>query len=188
MRRTFYDASRFSRKEAIRYKAEDILEKNGVAIYSYLDCIPEDVDDAFIMRGINGLFAESFSRKNSKKSAIKLNSIAEQGYSTGAIPPFGYQTIEAPNLDGCKKRKVYALHPANAEIVEKIFTLALKGESGCSYGVKKIAAYLNNKNLLKNGSRWTPNLVHTILTNTTYYGERQYGKKDLERIYTLALL
>ncbi|OKY24966.1 recombinase family protein [Thalassotalea sp. PP2-459] len=180
-----YDSTRFSRNEATRYNAEKILERNGVKLFYFMESIPEDADDAFIMKGINGIFAETFSRKNSKKSAVKLNSVAEQGYATGAIPPFGYQTIDAPDFEGSKKRKVYALHPENAEVVKKIFSLAENGESGCSYGVKKIAAYLNKKKIFKNGARWTPNAIHTILTDTTYYGERRYGKnrtrKDLNK-------
>jgi len=178
-----YDATRFSRNEANRYNAENILQKNGVALYSYLDSIPEDADDAFLMKGVNGLFAEGFSRKNSKKSAIKLNSVAESGFATGSPPPFGLQTVDAPSFDGSKKRKVYAIHPENSIIVEQIYSLALRGLSGCPYGVKKIASYLNENNILRNGSKWTQNSVHTILRNTAYYGERQYGlnrtRKDL---------
>ena len=178
-----YDATRFSRNEATRYNAENILQKNGVSLYSYLDSIPEDTDDAFLMKGVNGLFAEGFSRKNSKKSAIKLNRVAEQGYATGALPPFGYITVNAPNFDQGKKRKVYVKDLERSKIAEKIFSMALKGLSGCSYGLKKIATYLNNKNILKNGSRWTPTSIHSILKNTAYYGERQYGinriRKDL---------
>lgn len=146
-----------------------------------MESIPEDADDAFVMKAINGIFAENFSRRNSKKSAIKLNKVAEQGYATGGIPPFGYQTVDAPEFENGKKRKVYALHPENSEIVKKIFSLALEGEYGCSYGVKRIATYLNKKNILKNGSKWTPNSIHTILVNTTYYGERPYGQKRIRK-------
>lgn len=178
-----YDATRFCRNEATRYNAENILQKNGIAFYSLLDSIPDDSDDAFLMKGVNGLFAEGFSRKNSKKSAIKLNSVAEDGYVTGSPPPFGLQTVYAPNFESSKKRKVYAIHPKNSKIVKKIFSLALTGQSGCSYGLKKIASYLNDNNILRNGSQWTANSVHNILRNTACYGERKYGvnriRKDL---------
>ena len=145
-----YDASRFSRNEAMRYDAEAILEKNGVKLFSFMDCIPEDSDDAFLYKGFNGLFSESFSRKNSKKSAHKLNEAAKQGYFTGGKPPFGYTSVPVPSPSGGKQRKQLEVHVENGEIVNTIFSLALSGSNGISYGVKKIATYLNEKNITKN--------------------------------------
>ena len=178
-----YDSSRFSRNEANRHNAEKLFTKRGVKLFSYLDCIPDDEDDAFLFKGFNGLFNESFSRKNSKKSAFKLNDAAKQGFFTGGIPPFGYQSVPVPNLDGGKQRKTLAINPDNAETVQLIYSLAISGTSGCSFGVKKIASYLNENNILKNGHKWSPNEVHRVLTNPAYYGEREYGhtrtRKDL---------
>lgn len=73
-----YDSSRFSRNEASRHNAETLLQKNVVVLFPYFDTTPEDVDNAFIQKSINGLFNESFSRKTSKRSLLKLNDIATQ--------------------------------------------------------------------------------------------------------------
>lgn len=176
-----YDSSRFSRNEANRHNAEELFSKRGVKLFSYLDCIPDDEDDAFLFKGFNGLFNERFSRKNSKKSALKQNDAGKQGYFTGGIPPFGYRSVPVPNLDGGKQRKTLDIHPENAETVELIFSLAISGTSGCSFGVKKIAAYLNEHNILKNNKKCFPIEVHRVLTNPAYYGERKYGHTRTRR-------
>jgi DNA invertase Pin-like site-specific DNA recombinase len=176
-----YDSSRFSRKEVDRLNAEEILHKHNVKFFSFIDCIPDDEDDAFLFKGFNGLFNESFSRKNSKKSAFKLNDAAKQGYFTGGKPPFGYRSVPVPNLNGGKQRKTLEIHPDNASTVELIYSLAISGTSGCSLGVKKIASYLNEQNIFKNNHRWTPNDVHNVLTNPTYFGEREYGLKRIRK-------
>jgi site-specific DNA recombinase len=170
-----YDSARFCRKESKRYDAEELFEKHGVKLFSLLDCIPEDADDAFLFKGFNGLFSESFSRKNSKKSAFKLNEAAKQGFFTGGIPPYGFKSVPVPNLNGNKERKILAINPENSQTVELIYSLAISGESGCSFGVKRIATYLNDNNILKNNHKWSPNEVHRVLTNPVYYGEREYG-------------
>ena len=170
-----YDSSRFSRNEANRHAAENLLTKHGVKLFSYLDCIPDDADDAFLFKGFNGLFNESFSRKNSKRSALKLNDVAKEGNFTGAPPPFGYQSVPVPKLEGGKQRKVLAIQPENAKIVKQIFSLYLTGKCGIPYGTKKVAAFLNENDILKNDKKWTANSVHRILVNPVYIGKREYG-------------
>jgi len=123
---TVYDATRFTLNEAIKYNAENMLQRNGVALYSLLDSIPEDTDDAFIMKGVNSLFAEGFSRKNSKKSALKLNDAARQGFLTGGTVPFGYQSVPVPNTTGEKQRRTLQIYPYNAKIVKNIFFIFVR--------------------------------------------------------------
>lgn len=171
-----YDSSRFSRNEAIRHNAEEIFARRNVKLYSYLECIPEDEDDAFLFKGFNGLFNENFSRRSSKRSALKLNDVAKEGNFPGGPVPFGYKSIPVPKLNGGKQRKTLAVEPEEAKTVELIYSLSLSGTSGQPYGLKKICTYLNEKNLLnKNDRKWSFNQVHRILTNPLYYGEREYG-------------
>lgn len=178
-----YDTSRFSRNEYNRLRAENIFENNNIRLYSLIDCIPEDPDSARLYKALTGAFNEEFSRKNSKKSALKLNDAAKQGFFTGGTVPFGYQSVPVPNTTGGKQRKTLEIYPENAKIVKKIFSLYLAGEYGLTYGVKRIASYLNEKNILKNNKPWTENSVHLILNNPIYMGKREFGhnriRKDL---------
>ena len=59
----------------------------------------------------------------------------------------------------------------------------MSGQYGFSYGVKRIASYLNENGILKNSKTWSENSVHIILRNPIYMGKREYGhnriRKDL---------
>jgi site-specific DNA recombinase len=174
-----YDSSRFSRNERTRLRAENIFEKHNVKLFSLLDCVPDDVDDAFLFKGFNGLFNESFSRKNSKKSALKLHDISKNGFFTGGVSPYGYKSIPAPAENCGKVRKVLAINPDEEVVVKLIFSLAAAGQHGKPYGLKKISTYLNEKNITRRNRNWSINFVHRLLTNSIYYGEREIGKKRI---------
>jgi site-specific DNA recombinase len=174
-----YDLSRFSRKEIKRISSEEILEKSGVKLVTLMDGIPEDEDTAFIVKGVNGLFNEQFSRAISKRSSIRLNQTAMDGFHTGGPTPFGYQSVIAEMAGTNKTRKKLIPVPEEAEVVKTIFEMASTGKCGIRYGTKLIATELNETGVLKRGKRWTPNSVHRILRDKAYFGERVIGKNRI---------
>ncbi len=155
-----YESSRFSRNEKNRLRAESIFEKHNIKFFSLLDCVPDDADDAFLFKGFNGLFNESFSRKNSKRSALKLFDVSKASFFTGGPIPFGYKSIPGPNANCSKQRKVLAINPEEEKIVELIFSLAIRGVFGTSYGVKKISTYLNDNGIFRRNRNWTLPLMN----------------------------
>ena len=174
-----YDLSRFTRKEITRIQSEQVLEQSGARLITIMDGIPEDEESAFIVKGMHGMFNEQFSRSLSKKSSIRLNQTASDGFHTGSRPPYGFVSVDVDYGDGGKKRKKLGICPEEAEVVRKIFELATTGKNGIRYGTKLIATELNETHLFKRTKKWTPSDVHKILTNTIYYGERIFGKRRI---------
>ena len=68
-------------------------------------------------------------------------------------------------------------HPKEAEIVQLVFNLSERGDSGIPYGVKRIAEYLNERGILRRGNRWTHTNVHVVLTNKVSIGEYSWGNR-----------
>lgn len=129
-------------------------------------------------KSFDSVFNDCYKRRKSKESAMKLNDIAKQGFFTGGIAPYGYQsvTVVTQQFGYDKERKVLVLHPENAKIVKKIFKLYLSKESEDPLDTHEIALYLNSNNLLKNGKIWTKCSVCKILKSTLYTGKREYGR------------
>ncbi len=66
-----YESSRFSRKEVVRLNAEAILNAHNVKFFSFIDCIPDDEDDAFWQTSHRTVFIclrEGFTRKKCRSN------------------------------------------------------------------------------------------------------------------------
>ena len=142
-----------------------------------LEPTPEDPDTEFLFRSQVGAFNEYFSRNQSKQSAYKMQKVAEDNFHTGSIPPYGYKSVPLDDSNTSRSRKKLIKDESEADTVELIFKLAETGDNGIRFGLKKIASRLNELGRTKRGKVWTTNDVHKILTNTAYYGERQFGLK-----------
>ena len=143
----------------------------------------ESLDAAFKML-LHDLYSRDLSRK--VRSAQYLR--AERGEFLSSFAPFGYVRDE-------KDRKKLAVDTAAAEIVRRIFRLALDG-----VGTARIAGILNREEVptpmaykraagctRKRWGRsgetnfWTPGTVGRILRDERYIGSSIYGKKRRER-------
>lgn len=171
-----YSFSRLARNELNRQKAEEIFSKKNVKFISLLEQTPDDEDAAFLMQHMHGGFAEMQSRTQSRMSANKLNQCALAGFFTGGVPLYGYKSVGIGSVGELRSRKVLAINEEEAQIVRLIYQLAKSGASGIRYGVKRIAADLNEKQIKRKGKVWTANDVHRVLTDSSYHGERQFGK------------
>jgi len=89
-----------------------------------------------------------------------------------------YQSVPIPNFDGRKQRKILAIPPENSKTIELIFSLVISDES---YGMKRIASYLNDKKIFKNNHKWSNNDVHRLVSDPIYYGESEYGHNRVRR-------
>lgn len=152
------------------------LKIKGVEVIDIAEVYAKEDNNLSI--GIKELMTKNFINRHSKASTYQLNEIAKQGLFTGGRPPFGYQsvTIVIQQFGRDKERKVLSLHPKNAKIVKKIFKLYLSEESGSPFDPHKIALYLNENNILKDGKKWTTLSVKKIIKSTLYQGQREYGR------------
>jgi site-specific DNA recombinase len=103
---------------------------------------------------------------------------AQQGFFNGSRAPFGYTAVktDVKGRAGFKRR----LEPnaIEAEAVRTIFKLAIAGDGGEPWGIKRIAAELNRRGETFRGKEWTRQMVWNIVSSTTYYGEHIFNRRD----------
>ncbi len=132
-----------------------------------------------LVRNILLSVAEDFSRQLSARMFDTMSSNAAQGFHCGGAPPYGYQSVEAPDSSGRTDRKgnpikhvVFQPHPDQAPVVQRIFQ-----EYGNGISMKKIAHRLNTEGVTApGGGTWDLSAVRYILYNETYRGLRIWNK------------
>jgi site-specific DNA recombinase len=102
---------------------------------------------------------------------------ARQGFWNGATPPLGYRLIEAEKR-GTKIKKKLQIDPVEAETVELIFKLYLRGDgSSGALGVKEVVKWLNGRGYRsRKGNTFGVGQIHKILTNTIYVGRWKFNQ------------
>lgn len=173
-----YSISRFARNTKKLISAWEDLLGNQVKVFSATENLPEDRGSQMFVRNILGSVAELYSIENSDRVYLCQRENARNGYYNGAPTPFGYKSFatDIPSRSGVKKRLV--IHPQEADVVRKIFSLAIDGLAGRTLGVKRIAEHLNESGQSRRGRPWTKQSVHYVLNNETYAGRYQLFKME----------
>jgi site-specific DNA recombinase len=146
------------------------LARFGVTVEAITQPLPKGITGE-AMRQMLGVFAE-FDRKNILENTWRgLTAKARKGGWTGGPPPFGYR------LEGTKQTARLVLHPEYSRLVRLLFERAADGDS-----CQVLADYLNRLGIpparQNPNSLWRPNSVRVILTNPTYTGTRQFGRRQ----------
>ena len=104
---------------------------------------------------------------------------ARQGFWNGALPPIGCRIVEASEQRGYRTKKPLEINPIQAETVRLIYRLAREGNgSSGSMGVKSIAKHLSESGIrTRDGGRWSVDVVHKVLTRTTYIRRHRFNTK-----------
>ncbi len=168
-----YALSRFSRNESTRLRASGIIKEHGLEFKSVTEPYTGDPVSTELLNGIVGNINQFQSSQNSRVVSDRKAEAVEKGYYVGGVVPYGYKSVPAPETT--KNKKILAIDSEQAEIVKRIFRLALEGEYGQPYGVKKISAFLNSSGIPARSSYWTIMKVDRILTDPIYIGKREYA-------------
>ena len=154
--------SRFSRNTENTLEMVRSLNQIGVYIYFEKENIDTEHMNSELMLSILGSIAESESKSISENSKWGVRHRYLEGTYKISYPPYGYR-----NDDG----KMVVV-PSEAEVVKKIFDMALAG-----HGSLAIAKELNSKNIpSKRGGSWHPSSVQDILRNEKYTGDAIFQK------------
>lgn len=173
-----YSQSRFYRDNMKREIRVRELERLGIEVISVTEPITGDEPIRVLVRNVTGIIAEHQSRENSLRVRACQMANARNGFFNGAKPPFGYKTL-ATNIasrSGVKKKLI--LDDEEAQIVRRIFELAVQGTDGLPMGVKRIATFLNNQGVMRRGTSFRKQVVYDLLTNRTYIGQYATFKRD----------
>jgi site-specific DNA recombinase len=154
-----WSSSRFARNlvDAQRYKL--LLQASRTRLMYVTGDIDVTTDDGWLMDGFNALLDENYSRRVSTDTRRSMLKASRDGFFMGGRVPFGYKAVP----DG--KRRKLAPEPAEAEIVKRIFGMALQG-----LGVKLIALELNQAGQLLRGAKWAKNTLNYMLHSEIYMG------------------
>jgi DNA invertase Pin-like site-specific DNA recombinase len=151
------------------------LKKAGVQVISITQQTSDD-SAGEMARSIFSLFDEYQSKENAKHTLRAMKENARQGFFNGSNPPYGFRKIEAETQGNKGMKKRLEIDPAEAAMVNRIFQLYLDGYQGQAFGVKGIAAHLNERGLTMRGNRWKRTIIHEMLTNRLYLGEYTFNK------------
>ena len=173
-----HSQSRFFRDTAGYVVSKRRLDKHGVLLVSMTQDFGHGPSAEFAETVIAAADA-LHSAENAKHVMRTMQENARQGFWNGSKPPFGYRTV-ATEQRGQRTKKRLEIEPREAEIVRKIFELAVEGDGRCGpLGVKDIASWLNGRGFRNaNGAPFYTSHVHTILTRETYVGTHYYNRVD----------
>jgi site-specific DNA recombinase len=174
-----HSQSRFFRDSLEFGLYERRLSKAGVKLVSITQQTSDD-SSGQMMRKIFSVFDEYQSKENGKHTLRAMKENVRQGFFNGSKPPFGYKKIELDLPAAKGKKKKLAVDDTEASIVQKIFHLYLHGLQGHDMGTKQIAAHLSDHGILNRGRKWSRNRVHQLLTDTAYFGQYFFNRKDMK--------
>jgi site-specific DNA recombinase len=174
-----HSQSRFFRDSLEFGLYERRLNKAGVKLISITQQTSDDSSGQMI-RKIFSVFDEYQSKENGKHTLRAMKENARQGYFNGSKPPFGHKKTELDIPAAKGRKKKLDIDQAEAAIVTKIFNLYLHGAHGNDMGTKQIAAHLNECGVLNRGKKWSRNRVHQLLSDTAYFGQYFFNRKDMK--------
>jgi site-specific DNA recombinase len=172
-----FSLSRFFRNAYELAGYEKRLRRAKVKLISITQQTGED-EAGQMLRNMLANFDEYQSKENGKNVRRSMVENAQQGFFNGSRAPFGYTAVktDVKGRSGFKRK----LEPnANeAEAVRTIFKLAIAGDAGEPWGIKRIATEMNRRGETYRGKEWTKQMVWTLVTSTTYYGEHVFNRRD----------
>jgi len=186
-----YDVSRFGRlqPEDKIYWERRFKRQGGIQIVYVKDDFRNDGSIGDILtRVVKHSEAHQFSLKLSEVTLRGAKSHAALGHSAGGAAPFGYDRLEidaASNpvrvMNRSSDWKSNKLHrviwmpsPTEAPVVRWIFETYEKGT-----GLNRLVQEMNTRKIPAPRSRyWSKTMMHYLIRNRTYIGERIYNKRS----------
>lgn len=155
-----YKTDRFARNkyDSAVYKRE--LKQRGIQIFYAAEAIPDGPEGIILESLMEGL-AEYYSAELAQKIKRGMRESALKCQSTGHGQLLGYKIDE---------NKHFQIDPDQAQIVQTIFDMFIKGETN-----EVICAHLNARGMCtKQGEPFNKNSINRIIKNRKYIGEYRY--------------
>jgi site-specific DNA recombinase len=163
--------SRFARnrEDSILYKS--LLRKRGISVIS----INEQVDESpagHLLEGIIEVIDEFYSINLSQDTVRGMKENISRGFYNGGFTPLGYKRIKIKV--GMAEKTKLDIEENEAQIVQKIFRMAVEGKGG-----KEIARALNAAGLrTRLGKHFSTTSINHILRNEVYTGALVWRPKS----------
>jgi len=166
-----WSISRFGRNDFESYVATEKLREKGITIFYYKEPFDDENPMGKLVIQILRAVAE-FSRLEYAKDVERSKTyLANKGYSTGGLPPFGLRRVEVS--DNGSTRIKWEPDPETAPVAKRIFEMYAKGK-----GFKTICKWLNdNGHKTTRGNPWKAASFSRMLRNEIYIGNIVYNKE-----------
>lgn len=157
-----------------------LLSQTGIEIYSIREGrIDPNSQVGQIKLAIDTSAAQEESQKTSFRVDTDHKQMVEDSIYRGGTSPFGYKLVKSSEIGrpiyNKKKKELMCMikDEENASIIELIFNLVYE----YGYGTRKIAGFLNKKNIKSaTGKKWSYSTIDKMLRNPIYKGYLTYGK------------
>lgn len=181
-----YKIDRFGRDTLSGLSAVELLRKYNVEIISYTE--PFDLNTpSGRYQFINYLNMAELERNNIlERMFLGATRAAKQGKWLGGIVPYGYFK---------NKNGYLSINEDEAYVVRKIFDMYVNDKmnsfaitlylNSCKIDCNYAARGTGKKNKENKLSLWSVSTVQRILSNTTYMGIHEYGKRSTKRKETI---
>lgn len=168
--------SRFSRNTSDCLEMVRFLTSLGVIIRFEKENIQTDQMESEFLLTLLSAFSENESRSISDNVKWGIRKRFQNGTYKGAKAPYGY----------IKTEHGYGLHPAQADVVRRIFYDLQSGKTA-----NAIAAELSKEGMPncngEAGSVWSPATIRSIARNLFYTGDSLYQKTYMDANYRQCL-
>ena len=166
-----YDLSRFSRDTVDSLTYPRILQAHGIGFHSFKDNFSSDASGRLHMTLIAGV-NEFHNYKTAEGSSRGQADATRMGYYTAPRAPLGF--LKERVTVGGKEHSILVIEPEKAPLVQRIFGLALQGQTPMD-----IAKTLNAEGIPSStGNTWSATSITTMLHNVRYAGTGCHGKRS----------
>ncbi|MEO8593053.1 MAG: recombinase family protein [Candidatus Solibacter sp.] len=187
-----YKLDRLGRETRLILNAVAELEKLGVRVRSMTEEFDTGTSTGRLMLTMLSGFASHERDVIRERSVAGTNRVAEAGVWLGGIVPFGYRKVgekQTSHLVVCEE-PIPGLAMSEAEVIGEVFRMAAVEAKSCRVIAARLndlripCAYVRDDRLTLRGKRkqrtsgvWRPGRVRGLLTNKTYMGIHEWGKR-----------
>ncbi len=173
-----YRLDRLARSQRLLHNTLHLMETHGVGFASVTESFDTTTPTGKAMLSVLGTFAQLERDTFIERTQDGKRKAASKGHHTGGTVAYGYHIDPGT--------KAYCIHPAEGEVVRRMFLWADEGLT-----TKQIAERLNASGVptkfrgQRGGTlytgKWHPATVVTILHHPCYRGQWDYGREARKR-------
>ncbi len=186
-----YKLDRLGRETRLILNAVAELEKLGVRVRSITEEFDASSPTGKLMLTMLSGFASHEREVIRERSVAGTNRVAGSGAWMGGIVPYGYRKFgEKREARLVISDEIVADGMPESDVIRLIYRLAAVERRSCFYIADRLnalrvpCAYQRDDRLLLRGKRkqrtsgiWRPSRVRNIITNPTYKGTHEFGKR-----------
>lgn len=188
-----YKLDRLGRETRLILNAVAELEKLGVRIRSMTEEFDTGTATGRLMLTLLSGFASHERDVIRERSVAGTFRMAEAGAWMGGIVAFGYRKVgekRTARLEVCEE-PIPGVEMSEADVIREVFRMAAVERKSCYVIAERLnqlripCAYsrddrlvLRGKRKLKTSGMWRPGRIRGLLTNKTYMGLHEFGKRN----------